>query len=221
MATRGIQYGRHLSLAQRNCCFCACVLACGLVCASRMSARDLHVNRPTPILTIIMNFERPFSATALREMQHEFERIMPPAAKIGWRMLGDIKNGERFDQVVVSKFDGSCEVGGTTRSARKLGRLANTYTVRSALLPFSEVDCDAISALLSSQFSPESLFYLQILFGRAMGRVLAHEVYHIELNTQVHNAGGIAKQVLAASELFGPELQFEPAEMRRMSAALR
>jgi hypothetical protein len=166
-----------------------------------------------------MNFDHPFSTTVLREMQHEFERIMLPAAKIEWRTLADIKRGESFDQVVVSRFEGWCQVvDGPTRSASKLSRLAYTYAARNELLPFSAVDCDAIRAMLSSRFSPESVFYLQVLFGRAMGRVLAHEVYHIELNTQFHGTEGVAKSALAASELFGPTLRFQTAEMQQMNA---
>lgn len=69
-------------------------------------------------------------------------------------------------------------------------------------------------------FGSTNTLRLRLLFGRALGRVLAHEVYHIELNTPLRSSKGIAKPVFAASDLFAPGFGFAPAEMEQMTELL-
>ena len=153
-------------------------------------------------------------------MEREFERLMPAPTKIGWRMLSEVNRGETFETVVVSRFEGTCEAQGLNGIGFRPGRLATTHAWRNEMLPFPDIDCDAIRAMLTPRFDSTNTLRLRLLFGRAMGRVLAHEVYHIELNTPLHGSRGIAKPAFAASELFGQHFGFAPAEMEQMTAVL-
>lgn len=167
-----------------------------------------------------MSFDRPFSLASIREMEQEFEHLMPTTARIEWRMLGEVNRGETFERVVVSRFEGKCEVQELSGAGFKPGRLATTRAWRDQVLPFPEVDCDAISAMLRPQIDSTNTLRLRLLFGRAMGRVLAHEVYHIELNTPSHSSKGLAKPTFNASDLFAPRFGFAPAEMEQMTDLL-
>jgi hypothetical protein len=51
------------------------------------------------------------------------------------------------------------------------------------------------------------------LLGRAMARVLAHEMYHFLTNTGKHSSTGIAKSTYSAGELTAQYLRFELAEL--------
>ena len=50
------------------------------------------------------------------------------------------------------------------------------------------------------------------LFGRALGRVVAHELYHMLTNTGKHGKSGIARDSLSAQQLIGETLDFSAHE---------
>ena len=54
------------------------------------------------------------------------------------------------------------------------------------------------------------------LLGRAIGRVLSHEFFHILANTTGHGRDGIARHSLTASQLISEKLSFETAESNLM-----
>ena len=174
-------------------------------------------------LTIAMQFEQTVSATSLHEMKSEFERIMrPAAANVEWRMLRDVAGNEVFHEIVVVRFQGSCEADGIKNDSLKPRFLGGTEDEDGELLPFSKVDCRELLAMLSLEPSVHagSTFHVQLLLGRAMGRVLAHEVYHAVLKTARHGERGIAKSPFTGAELFGAELRFDVAQIDRLNAAL-
>ena len=49
-------------------------------------------------------------------------------------------------------------------------------------------------------------------YGRALGRVLAHELYHIFANTAAHSSSGAGKSKFTVQELLSPEFVFEGRE---------
>ncbi len=49
-------------------------------------------------------------------------------------------------------------------------------------------------------------------YGRALGRVLAHELYHIFGNTTHHASEGVAKESYTVQDLLTEEFQFEAKE---------
>ena len=52
--------------------------------------------------------------------------------------------------------------------------------------------------------------------GIAIGRVLAHELYHYLLQTPAHSATGIAEAVYTPKALLGRSLRFEHGELARI-----
>ena len=85
------------------------LLATGLLAAGDLPNRSIRAN-----LMIAMQFDSPFSSSSLREMKSEFERIMRPAGpSIEWRMLNDVANNEAFHEIIVVRFRGSSEAGGS------------------------------------------------------------------------------------------------------------
>jgi hypothetical protein len=50
-------------------------------------------------------------------------------------------------------------------------------------------------------------------FGRALGRVVAHELYHVLARTLRHGVVGVAKACYSPVELTAVRFQFEPREV--------
>jgi hypothetical protein len=53
-------------------------------------------------------------------------------------------------------------------------------------------------------------------FGRAVGRVLAHEIYHIFANTVRHGSAGVGKAAYTVRELLCDCFQFEERESQAL-----
>jgi hypothetical protein len=58
-----------------------------------------------------------------------------------------------------------------------------------------------------------------IVFGRALGRVVAHELYHILALTTEHAEAGVAKPSFSAQDLMSDRFSFNPASLERLRPA--
>ncbi len=78
--------------------------------------------------------------------------------------------------------------------------LASTHLSGGHIIPFADVECDRIRSSLRSAHA-ESGNTGNLLFGRAMGRVLAHELHHIIDRTRAHTPHGITRKSLSPRDL--------------------
>jgi hypothetical protein len=62
-----------------------------------------------------------------------------------------------------------------------------------AILPFSDVDCDRIRSFVRQGLMAKDRDDREEAFGRSVGRVLAHDLYHIFANTARHGSWGVGK----------------------------
>ena len=59
------------------------------------------------------------------------------------------------------------------------------------------------------------------LMGRAVGRVLAHELVHILSNSKQHGKEGVAKTALSPTNLIAESLKLDEADVLRISKKLK
>jgi hypothetical protein len=146
-----------------------------------------------------MDFDAAPANTAVDAMQREVDHIMRPAGlRVNWRHLGENRGTEAFNGVVVVKFKGKCQVE-PWRGEASEPELTNEKVVLGTslvaggeVMPFSEVECDQVRKTVSYG-EPATELERQHALGRAMGRVVAHELYHILASTTGHAARGLAR----------------------------
>jgi len=91
--------------------------------------------------------------------------------------------------VVVVKFHGKCQLEYPLPGASDQEvTLASTMVDRGHVMPFSDVQCDQVRKALPYATTPDR----QKAFGLALGRVLAHELYHFLADKTRHAAAGLA-----------------------------
>ena len=144
-------------------------------------------------------------------MRSELQRLLEPAGiEVFWKDIAERKTSEDFELIVVASFEGWCSLSVTT-SALVTVKLADTSITDGHILPFFRVDCTRVVQLLGSQVE-------SAMFGRALGRVIAHEIYHIISYTAEHRDTGVSKAVFSARDLKDPRFEFDPLSLGRMGA---
>jgi hypothetical protein len=154
-------------------------------------------------------------------MQSELQRLLAPAGiGVVWKNSTERKSGEDFDLVAVSSFDGSCSVvelpSIQVSAVEPDMSLADTSISNGRILPFLHVDCARLVRMLRSELGPLALRSRHAVLGRALGRVIAHEIYHIVAQTTDHDDTGVTKAALSARDLTTPRFDFNPWSIVRM-----
>jgi hypothetical protein len=85
-----------------------------------------------------------------------------------------------------------------------------------AILPFSDVDCDKIRRFIASDVRSLEAGTREIVYGRAVGRVLAHELYHVFTNTTRHASWGVAKAFYTSRDLVSDQFRFEEKDTKAL-----
>lgn len=150
-------------------------------------------------VTLILQFEAQHSEPSVNEMKRELQNLMRPSGvELSWRSLDEISSKDSFPSVVVVTFHGTCQ---TKPFAPPLPTdpvaLAYAHVSNGTVIPFADVECDRVRSSLTSTPGARS----DLLFGRALGRVLAHELHHIIGQTRAHTPQGVSRKSLSARDL--------------------
>jgi hypothetical protein len=169
-------------------------------------------------ITIVLDFQGPRSEQSITEMKHEFEGIMKDSPlRFDFQSRSQAEQSVSNDQLVVVRFKGKCVFEPVPYLIDERGPMAFTYSTDGAIQPFSEVACDRVTQAMRSAMSGGDFAKGDILLGRALGRVLAHEVVHILTKSGHHGTTGIAKTALSGSQLIAPELPLDADDLHRIS----
>ncbi len=189
------------------CVFCSIVC-----CAPVFSAQN---SQP---IAVFLEFESDPSSATVSAMKQEIGVIMKPAGLLfEYHLMKDRKSGESFTDLVVLKFKGLCQ---SIQPARynELGPIVEgaplAFTVISdgRILPFSDVECDTIRQYIAPKVAAKKLELRDAVLGRALGRVVAHELYHIFAGTTIHSTDGVARSFHTRKELTADEFHFTAHE---------
>jgi hypothetical protein len=156
----------------------------------------------TANVTIVLQFEARHSDSSVREMKRELQSLMQDSGvELSWRRADELSASDSFPSIVVVTFHGSCEMKTlppplpTEPIALGYARVSN-----GAIIPFADVECDRVRSSLRSAnagLGPRG----DLLLGRALGRILAHELHHIIDQTRVHSRHGILSKSLTPIDL--------------------
>jgi hypothetical protein len=172
--------------------------------------------RQTPVAPIALytHFEQEPPEGVLEALHDELDSIMAPMAMtFEWRSLDGVRGNELSVELAVLTFKGRCNVAGLSpQNPSNPGALGWTHVSDGAILPFSDVDCDRIRTFVQKELLAIRPPNRQGSFGRALGRVVAHELYHIFANTAKHGSCGVGKSAYTVQELLSDGFQFEERE---------
>jgi len=177
---------------------------------------------PAPVMavsavTLILRFDGAYSTESLAEMEREVTSIVKESGiRVEWRMLGDVHPSDSFESLVVVRFHGACNMEPAPPLGDERGYYGITYISDGSVLPFSEVECDKISNSIRPAMSNRQWRDRDSILGRALGRVLAHELFHMLAKTQHHANEGVTKSALSPTQLIAERLIMAPADLETL-----
>jgi hypothetical protein len=205
---------RPVGVSTMRALFCATGLLVSFACAK---GEESH---PAQTLAILFRFEQPYVDRALTEAERELNMLTRGAGvKLEWHDRGNAHPGVSFPNILVLDFLGNCDPRSETKYAGPVdGWLARMHISDGVVLPFGEVNCDMVRVMLrddAGKAMPSA-----VVFGRALARVLAHELYHFITNTTEHSAEGLAKPSFSRKDLAMDGLKLNRYELHRLAKTI-
>ena len=160
-----------------------------------------------------------YSKVAVREMSREAGRILKRSSISLHARIGPPPQAVTGLLVVV-KLVGQCDMDGTPAYLEP-GPLGWSHEVNGDIIPFSDLACENLRGAVEAAIAAGNPVRANVLLGRAMGRVLAHELYHIVGDTSAHAREGVAQASLSPRELTAGQLDLQPADVAAVEKGLR
>jgi len=127
-------------------------------------------------------------------------------------------------QLVILHMDGQCRSSWPISTKKTLLSpsvvLGQTHIADGNVLPFADVLCDAVRQFVVPDLKGAGRRDRDRLFGRALGRVAAHELYHILLRTTEHAHTGISRAAQSVPELLNVQMAFSANDEERLFEAV-
>ncbi|HXB73593.1 MAG TPA: hypothetical protein VNY05_35470 [Candidatus Acidoferrales bacterium] len=167
-------------------------------------------------VTIVLDFQGPRSERSVQEMKREFEGILKSSGlAFEWRMR-DEANQVTSNHLVVVRFKGKCVLEPVGYLYDERGPLAFTYSTDGAVQPYSEVACDKVASSIRSAMFGGDFANADEFLGRALGRVLAHELVHMLSKSRAHARSGVEKAALSGKLLIAPDMRLDAADLEKL-----
>lgn len=161
-------------------------------------------------VTLVVQSENPIDPRTFEEMQREMNRLLAKSAmRVEFKDRREIRSGVDVADLTLVKFRGSCRMVVEPVYLDERGPLAFAHVVDGEVLPFAEVLCDRVRKAARSAMHGGDFAKAPELMGRAMARVLAHELWHVKTNSTGHQKSGVARHALSGKQLIGESLNFE------------
>jgi hypothetical protein len=177
---------------------------------------------PAPVMaasavTLVLQFDQAYSTRSLTVMKREVASIVSDSGiKVDWRLLKDLQSFESFEKLVIVRFRGACNMEPAPPLGDERGYYGFTHVSDGAVLPFSEVECDKISNSIRLAMSKRQWREPDSILGRALGRVLAHELFHMLAKSQHHAGEGVTRWALSPAQLISEKLSMAPADLEKL-----
>jgi len=181
--------------------------------------------QPVQVAPVIIytQYQKKPSTVVADSIRKEVEAILSPMGlPLGWKQLEGARGDDVAIDLAVVHFLGNCGIEDLLTPVPYLPKtLGITHVTDGTVIPFTDINCDSVRDFLRKDLIRAFPKYREALYGRAVGRVLAHELFHIFTGTTHHGLGGVAAPTFTESDLMADRFQFETRELRTLRASLK
>ena len=159
------------------------------------------------------------SAPVLDAMKMEVEELLSPLGiPIDWRNLDRVYKSA--PDLAVLTLRGACDTSTQRPRPKDVLRLGWTHVSEGQVLPFAELDCDRLRWVIQKGLAGTTPNMRDLRMGKALGRIAAHELYHIFAHTMEHGSEGLTRASISPDELTMEECRFRTQDLRAMREGL-
>ena len=182
-----------------------------------MACASPRATQSTPVTAVVLP-DGKYSKVAVHEMGREAAHILKQSG-VSLRLRVGAPSQAVNGMLVVVKLVGHCDMDGSPAFLEP-GPLGWAHEVKGSVLPFSNLACDNLRGAVEAAMSDNNQIRGNVLLGRAMGRVLAHELYHIVADTADHSREGVTQAALTPRELTSGDLELLPSATALVESGL-
>lgn len=195
------------------------IYSAALLITLTLIARGQALEEP---VSVLFGSDHPLPAAVLVSLQHEAESaVFPAMIRLSWARQDAASAPGVYHRLTIVRFRGDCSLAAplplTSASPANAEALGQTRVVNGDVLPISDIRCDAARKYLGREIRALPPSEQDEAFGRALGRVVAHELYHMLLRTRTHGKTGLARPAVSRAELLAPRHAFAAAEQQRLA----
>lgn len=175
---------------------------------------------PTPLadVTVVLDFKGPTSPGTTKEMLREASQILgATGVRLSFTNRSEA-SAHDFSDLVVMTFRGNCKSEPPAPRYDESGPYAVTWTTDGRVLPFGEVDCEKVIQSARSAMWGGDLARSEMFYGRALGRVMAHELVHMITKSGDHARSGVQRWALSPRDLTGAALTLSKEDVNRLQS---
>jgi len=166
-------------------------------------------------LVVYLKVDATQPAAPIAHMKRELTSLMHSA---GYRVEWGGESNSNF--LVVVELNGKCALpagyAGLDLPAPTSPALASTNVTDGRVLPFASVNCAAVTRSLATVLSKDAAAQRDFYYGRALARVIAHELYHIVMRTTDHSRTGVSRSCFSTADLVAERFAFESTTLAQM-----
>jgi len=163
-------------------------------------------------VALYTEYQNPPALAVTHAMQEEVGALLAPnGLRFAWRSLPAYDN-QTWTELAVVTFSGRCQVLLSADNSHLDNRLGWTHISEGVVLPFAEVDCDAVRAFVLKQLFGLPAEAREKVLGRALGRVMVHELLHVFAKTTHHSSQGVDQAAFTVKELLADRMILEDCE---------
>jgi mono/diheme cytochrome c family protein len=152
-------------------------------------------------VALYYQFQHPPSTTLVESIRHETTAILSPVGlRLQWKTLPSNGSDMSSDLAVVT-FEGRCDSQNLQAASRGGARLGFSHVSDKTVLPFAVVDCDTVGAFIQKKMPIGPDKERERILGRALARVLVHELDHIFAQTMSHGEREVDQPTYTVEEL--------------------
>jgi hypothetical protein len=153
-------------------------------------------------VTIVLSAQQNASSLSIAVLEQELAAIPDLDLEVSWLRSENLATGIELDNPVQVRLMGRCNLTGfPDKASRQPGPYAWAHVSDGRVLPFIDVDCDRIRTALFSTMWGEDFQHRDFLLGRALARIIAHELHHVVHSEVHHSDEGLAQPRLTAASL--------------------
>lgn len=175
-------------------------------------------NLPASV-ALLVHFDRTPAESVTASLEAESSRLFEEAGlHLAWFEKNAANSLGSPAAVIVVEFNGACRPNPLPPRSLVTGSLAHVPSVEGHIEQWITVDCERLASYLPRALGGEDA---NSVYGRALARVLAHELFHCITDEDTHSHSLLFRSGVSAQDLVTPAAAFTDAEQQRLRQALQ